>query len=858
MAKNPQPGRLVKDPSTLEEFWNESFRGEIRRRILMVVGNRLVGDSRVLKSATSLALDGFEVVLVGARPMADAYACGHLDGIPFLMVNSEELALGADAEGHETAIRAIGERLARGIGASVRFGVLYTHDFWGLGYGFHVMQATAYRQTVLWLHDVHEYIRGYEGILPAGRLQYAIEAETRLIGLPDQLMFVNERIADLVCREHDLSPPQRLVVHNAPRRQRPSKFQLRDKLGLGPNVPLGLYLGRATKARGLDVLVPALKAIPELHFALLSSAANDYLNELRALATKAGVQGRLHIFPYVADEEVASAASTATFGISPLTRYGNADLAVPTKVLEFLHAQLPMIVSDATFQADFVREHALGEVYAASSSEEFTAAVRKLISGSYTPDWERLRSQYSWQSQYQPVLDMLEDYCESDSIPMRGIFHGPGASAGQPGILSAALRRAGRKAQSVNLSASAGLSHKSDARWPAPNLIAQASLAMWAARRFDLFHMHFRPFINMFGEAGYDAASFSDLPLLREGGKRLVFQFRGSEIRINSEFRKFNPFAWAGEDDPSGMRDDLRLVLRDVVREAADVILVPDPELRTYVPEARILQRAVDLDQLRYVGPKRSSRPLVCHAPSRRGAKGTDHVLAAVQALQDQGISFDFKLLEGVPHEQLMQQLAEADIVIDQILIGWYGVLSVEAMALGKAVIAYIRDDLVNELPPGILENANPKTLEAKLRRLIEDADLRRNMGETARAFVQSYHAPEVVARQLQQIYDELDTSAYRAPSPRLFRTRIDTAHAAVVLEKKLQAARKAAQEAGKGVPADTTATPKDSGKGIATPAKAGTSTKPSPKGKRSLADRIAHASLAKVANRIRRMLRGE
>ena len=233
-------------------------------------------------------------------------------------------------------------------------------------------------------------------------------------------------------------------------------------------------------------------------------------------------------------------------------------------------------------------------------------------------------------------------------------------------------------------------------------------------------------------------------------------------------------------------------------------------------------------------------------------------MLAAVKALQDQGIAFDFKLLEGAPHEQLMLQLAESDIVIDQILIGWYGVLSVESMALGKAVIAYIRDDLVNELPPGILENANPKTLEAKLRKLIEDADLRRSMGEAARAFVESYHAPAVVARQMQLIYDELELSAPRAPSPRLFRSRIDSAHSAVVLEKKLLAARKAAQEAAKVAAPGTVVDSKGTAKGATTAAKAGAPAKPGHKGKRSLANRIAHASLAKVANRIGRMVRGE
>ena len=31
---------------------------------------------------------------------------------------------------------------------------------------------------------------------------------------------------------------------------------------------------------------------------------------------------------------------------------------------------------------------------------------------------------------------------------------------------------------------------------------------------------------------------------------------------------------------------------------------------------------------------------------------------------------------------------AQADLVVDQVLIGWYGALAVETMAMGKPVIA--------------------------------------------------------------------------------------------------------------------------------------------------------------------------
>lgn len=833
----PAPqSRLVKDPATLTEFLNESFRGELSRRVLMVVGNRLVGDSRVLKSAISLADRGFEIVLIGARPLSDDFAVGHLSGLPYILVNSDELSLGADAAGHEAAMRAIGLRLVRGL-ASAEFSIVYSHDFWGVDLGFHVMQGLSYRLPLYWIHDVHEYVKGYEGILPAGRLAYAIDTERRRIGLPDQHVFVNERIGDLICKDLQIGPENRLIVHNAPRRQVASAFNLRAEIGLTPEVPLGVYLGRATAARGLDVLIPALKALPELHFALLSSAAADYIAQLRTAAEDAGVSDRLHTFRYVPDTEVASAAESATFGLSPLTRYGNADLAVPTKVLEFIHARLPMVVSDATFQADFVREHGLGEVYPATDADAFIVAIRNILANRPAPDWSGLQARYSWDAQFKGVIDHLESYASDPRPKSRGVFQGPGPSAGQPGIVARALRAQGTPAQSINVSMTTGLSHRSDAYWPASAIFEQASLAMWVARRFDLLHLHFRPIINIFAGAGYDPASFADLALAHEAGKRIVFQFRGSEIRINAQFRKCNPFAWTEADDPSGMPDGQKLLLLQHVRESADLILVPDVELQTYVPEAKIVQRAVELKKLAFVGAKRKERPKVCHAPTRRGAKGTDEVLAAVKKLQDEGLEFEFTLLEGLAHDKLIKVLADADIVIDQLLIGWYGVLSVEAMALGKAVVAYIRDDLVNEVPKDVLVNANPLTIEDRLRELIADHDRRVGLGKAARAYVERYHAADVVAKRLQEVYREAQRQPVRGPSHSLFGTQMEAA------QKVSAVARKAAAVAKKAA--------------VAATAKASIE-KPSPKtpqGERTLATRLAHMTPAKVVNRIGRIL---
>ena len=89
--------------------------------------------------------------------------------------------------------------------------------------------------------------------------------------------------------------------------------------------------------------------------------------------------------------------------------------------------------------------------------------------------------------------------------------------------------------------------------------------------------------------------------------------------------------------------------------------------------------------------PSDAERPLVVHAPSDRVRKGTAHVIAACAQLP-----VELEIVEGLQHEQARERYRRADIVVDQLNAGWHGVFALEAMALGKPVVSYLKPDVVD------------------------------------------------------------------------------------------------------------------------------------------------------------------
>ena len=101
--------------------------------------------------------------------------------------------------------------------------------------------------------------------------------------------------------------------------------------------------------------------------------------------------------------------------------------------------------------------------------------------------------------------------------------------------------------------------------------------------------------------------------------------------------------------------------------------------------------------------------------------------------------------LHKVTHDVVQETLARADVVIDQLRVGFYGVYAQEAMARGKPLVVYVREDL-REKVLGYDRSAWPLVpssayeLKGDLRRLFTDAAERQRLSLAARKFIEEKH----------------------------------------------------------------------------------------------------------------------
>ena len=308
------------------------------------------------------------------------------------------------------------------------------------------------------------------------------------------------------------------------------------------------------------------------------------------------------------------------------------------------------------------------------------------------------------------------------------VTHCPVNVAGIPWANAVAQRRAGIDARLVvfnrgrlhpEADESLGLD-QSAPRWRM--LATQIPAALRLIPGTDVFHFYF----------GVTLVPKSlQFPLLRATRRKSVFHYLGSDIRGKT---------------PAELAYGKR----------ADTEIVGSYDAQRWVPEAHVIPPGLDLRPFTPVPPSDNPRPLVVHAPSNREKKGTTQVIATLEQLP-----VDLDLVEGVPHEEARARYARADIVVDQLNAGWHGVFALEAMALGKPVVTYLKPDVVEKSAAGFgiripIVPATADTLADALRPLIESPALRREVGAASRAYVERVHDIDRIADRLIDLYRSL------------------------------------------------------------------------------------------------------
>lgn len=780
-----------------------------KHHIAMICVNSLLNDARVLKTASSIRKAGYRVTLFGIQPKESLEQVELIRGFNFEVVRLRNPGFALKKIGKwnskvkdHHAFSLEFASYVNEFAAERNFTALYSHDMYGLAVGGR-LHSSGPLSRLPWLHDVHEFVEGLTE-LPADLRDYVYSQEKKYIRDIDKISTVSPALQQHLIEKYGLDQCE--FVPNCPRF---GDFDTNYKDVLSDlnldgvhGVKLLTYHGSVKPVRAVDVLIRALEILPKnVHVAIVSDNKSAYVNELVELSEKIA-KGRVHFLPYVPSHRVSSYIRSSFATVHTINSYPNSELALPNKLFESLHADVPFICPPLRAMKTFIEKYKCGEVADSDKPQDMAEAILRALQNKNMSEIkfpDETKRAFSWEmcedriisNMLDPLLLSTEAICveheRTQCFMPKSVIHLPAFSAGQPNSLARSLKESRFNAKSAVLSKRNAFQYEADIYLTGGHKLKRQTngkcqlinLKSFLSdnseiKKQDIYHFHARSLLYQ-GDLSADYI-LADLAYFKLSGKRVFFHFRGSEARLKSVFKEKSPYSWFAELDSCVDEERKQALLlqcpydfdeggqtRFISRAKAcsSEIFVTDPELGSYVPNATIVPRTVNAG-LFNIGKNRiyksdfdTSNPLrIAHAPSRPFIKGTAFLEKAIKEVEKEGYPISLDLIVGVPNSEAIERYSRADLIVDQLRIGWYGVFGVEAMALGVPVICYIRDDLTHYLPEkSPLLNANPNTISQVIKAVFDEPASIEEYGQRGYEYALRVHHPNKIAGLLERIY---------------------------------------------------------------------------------------------------------
>ncbi len=258
--------------------------------------------------------------------------------------------------------------------------------------------------------------------------------------------------------------------------------------------------------------------------------------------------------------------------------------------------------------------------------------------------------------------------------------------------------------------------------------------------------------------------------LLKIAGVKSIVTAYGSDVHSTRRMTNLSLKNGYNLDYPQQWRRNHRIESRiDYWCKNADFVIA-GCDWVDYLPYwDRLVPSHFTIDTRSHVNQHRTGESVtlrVMHAPNHKNLKGTEVIERAVKALRAEGFNIELTLLTGVTHSQVLSEFSVHDLVIDQLIIGWYGQFSIEALANGVPTICFISEEYKTLYASALAtENfnlpfieANVLTLENVLRECcLKNFDFNK-ISQDGKVFVEKYHSLQTMGELFRQAIITIDS----------------------------------------------------------------------------------------------------
>jgi glycosyltransferase involved in cell wall biosynthesis len=236
------------------------------------------------------------------------------------------------------------------------------------------------------------------------------KVERVFIKSPDIVMTTGEMDAEFLNKFYKLNNV--LVLRNLPRFSViQEKVNLREILNIPGESKIILYQGVIFKGRGIKIIIDVLKFIDNLHFVVLGDGIEK--DNFIDYANKSGVGNRTHFLNSVNQEELIKYTSAADVGAALIENLSTSYYyALPSKLFEYIMAEIPVLCSDLPQMKKIVKEFNVGKAIPIESTDIIVNTLKEIINNQkmlevYKENCKIARKTLNWEKEFDKFFQYL-------------------------------------------------------------------------------------------------------------------------------------------------------------------------------------------------------------------------------------------------------------------------------------------------------------------------------------------------------------------------------------------------------------------------------------------------------------------
>lgn len=385
-------------------------------KIMMIVQNDFVNDSRIIKEATALGKEGYIVKVFALHNK------GLKEDEDFTNFTVKRIKLSTrDRLGKNKFAQIIKyiEFQNKCVDEANKFlpDIIHCHDVYTLPIGNKIINKLKAIKKIKFVYDSHELWSHASNNLsmPKVLLKVQNSMEKSNIKKCNKVITVSKSIVRYLKERYNLKNDP-ILLRNIPYRF--NNIENKKLLHKDLNIPLDkkivLYQGAVGVGRGIEKLIDAMKFLDD-SIVLVILGNGSKVNSYKELVKNNNLQNRVYFHSAVSPDVLINYTSSADLGVSMIKNIClSYYYSLPNKMFEYIQSEIPVICSNYPDMKEIVEEYKVGRVADPCDSKDISKAINDILYdkdtyNKFKENCKLAKKQLNWEKESENLIQLYKD-----------------------------------------------------------------------------------------------------------------------------------------------------------------------------------------------------------------------------------------------------------------------------------------------------------------------------------------------------------------------------------------------------------------------------------------------------------------